>query len=73
MDSNFLAARVLAAPQDVQEQVVRLVCPSRSVPRTLISVQRGDAALIRVALDRQDPPVIQQVENLLGSPPEPAA
>jgi hypothetical protein len=73
--TDSLVQGILDAPEHIQEQVVLLLFAGRSVPRALVSIQRGDDTQVRAALDRKDPPVLQQVKELLDSspPPEPAA
>ena len=71
MNNDTLVRRILDAPAEIQTQVVSLLFSSRSAPRALALVRSGNVAQLRAALDRKDPPVIQQVKDLLDSPPPP--
>ncbi len=75
MDKDFLVQRISDAHPDIQEQVVYLLFSSRSAPRALAFVRSGNVTQLKAALDRKDPPVLKQVQDLLDSspPPQPAA
>jgi hypothetical protein len=70
---DFLVRQILAAPEDIQEQVVELVCPSRSRKRVLESIKNGHSDLIRATLERKTPEDHQEVLNLVMDSPGPAA